>query len=105
MRELQEILKRYGPWALLKHGDEEKKIRVFFQPERSREEDIPGAVTSIGWVDSRLWSCIGTEPVEPGDVLVLDGTAYRVRSSRAYRLGNAVHHWWASLEREREAAT
>lgn len=73
MRELQEILKRYGQWALLKHGDEEKKIRVFFQPERSREEDIPGAVTSIGWVDSRLWNCIGTEPVEPGDVLVLDG--------------------------------
>ena len=52
----------------------------------------------------RLWSYIGLEAVEPGDVIVQGGVSYRVRSSRAYWLGDAVHHWWALLEREREAA-
>ena len=63
-----------------------------------------GTVTPIGWVDDRLWSYIGLEAVEPGDVIVQGGVSYRVRSSRAYWLGDAVHHWWALLEREREAA-
>ena len=49
-------------------------------------------------------SYIGLEAVEPGDVIVQGGVSYRVRSSRAYWLGDAVHHWWALLEREREAA-
>ena len=38
------------------------------------------------------------------NVIVQGGVSYRVRSSRAYWLGDAVHHWWALLEREREAA-
>lgn len=99
-----ELLRRYGQSATLKNPAGEKTIRVFLQPEKAREEGVPGTITPIGWVDDRLWSYIGLEAVEPGDVIVQGGVSYRVRSSRAYWLGDAVHHWWALLEREREAA-
>lgn len=104
MSAMQEILRRYGQSATLKNPAGEKTIRAFLQPEKAREEGVPGTVTPIGWVDDRLWSYIGLEAVEPGDVIVQGGVSYRVRSSRAYWLEDAVHHWWALLEREREAA-
>lgn len=104
MSAMQELLRRYGQSATLKNPAGEKMIRAFLQPEKAREEGVPGTVTPIGWVDDRLWSYIGLEAVEPGDVIVQGGVSYRVRSSRAYWLGDAVHHWWALLEREREAA-
>ena len=104
MSAMTEILERYGQSAALVNKDGEKMIRAFLQPERAREECVPGGQTPIGWVDERLWSYIGLEAVEPGDVIKQGGTAYRVRSSRAFRLGDAVHHWWAVLEREREAS-
>ena len=105
MNALERILREYGQSVTLKNGEGERMIRAFLQPEKSREEQLPGEQTPIGGVDHRRWSYIGLEAVAAGDVIELDGTAYRVRSSRACRLGNAVHHWWASLEREREAAT
>ena len=104
MSAMQELLRRYGQSATLKNPAGEKMSRAFLQPEKAREEGVPGTVTPIGWVDDRLWSYIGLEAVEPGDVIVQGGVSYRVRSSRAYWLGDAVHHWWALLEREREAA-
>ena len=105
MSMMQRILERYGQTVTLRKQDGSKEIRAFLQPEKTREEVVPGEQTPIGWVDQRRWSYIGLEAVEPGDVMEQDGTAYRVRSSRAFRLGDTVHHWWASLEAEREAAT
>ena len=104
MSGMERILERYGQSVTLKNKDGEQEIRAFLQPEKAREGGVPGTVTPIGWVDDRLWSYIGLEAVEPGDVIVQGGVSYRVRSSRAYWLGDAVHHWWALLEREREAA-
>lgn len=94
------ILERYGQQVTLRG----ETIRAFIQPEVSRQEAVPGERTAIGWTDERLWRYIGTEPVEPGDVLSWEGLALRVRSSRAYALGRRAHHWQAFLEREREAA-
>lgn len=104
MSALQGILRRYGQNVVLKRQSGEKNVRAFLQPDTGREECVPGEQTAIGWVDVRTWRYIGVDEVAPGDVIVWNGTAFRVRSSRAYALGDAVHHWWASLEREREAA-
>ena len=105
MSAMQELLRRYGQSATLKNPAGEKTILVFLQPEKARTETVPGEQTPIGWVDERLWSYIGLAAVEPGDIIRQGDTAYRVRSSRAYWLGDQVHHWWALLETEREAAT
>ena len=105
MSGMERILERYGQSVTLKNKDGEQKIRAFLQPEKAREEGVPGTITPIGWVDDRLWSYIGLAAVEPGDIIRQGNTAYRVRSSRAYWLGDQVHHWWALLETEREAAT
>ena len=104
MSGMERILERYGQSVTLKNKDGEQEIRAFLQPEKARTETVPGEQTPIGWVDERLWSYIGLAAVEPGDIIRQGDTAYRVRSSRAFRLGNTVHHWWASLEAEREAA-
>lgn len=95
-------LVRYGQAVTLRRQDGERAARAFIQPQVSREETVPGTWTAIGWVDDRLWRYIGTEEVQTGDVIVWRETAFRVRSSRAYCLGDTVHHWWASLEREAE---
>ena len=41
---------------------------------------------------------------EPGDRVAWGGFRFRVRSSRPWYLGTELVYWWASLEREREAA-
>lgn len=97
-------LARYGQTVTLRRQDGERSVRAFIQPQVSREETVPGTQTTIGWVDDRLWRYIGTAEVQSGDVIVWRETAFRVRSSRAYCLGDTVHHWQAALEREREAA-
>lgn len=105
MSGMERILEWYGQSVTLKNTDGEQEIRAFLQPEKARTETVPGEQTPIGWVDERLWSYIGLAAVEPGDIIRQGNTAYRVRSSRAYWLGDQVHHWWALLETEREAAT
>lgn len=104
MNALAGLLTRYGQTVTLRSSGGTQTVRAFIRPEVSRGEAVPGVQTAIGWVDDRLWRYIGTAEVQPGDVIVWKETAYRVRSSRAYALGDAVHHWQASLEREREAA-
>lgn len=98
------VLAQYGQTVTLKNTQGTQTVRAFIQPEVSRGETVPGTQTAIGWVDDRLWRYIGTAEVQTGDMIVWQETAYRVRSSRAYCLGDAVHHWQASLEQEREAA-
>ena len=100
MSGMERILERYGQSVTLKNKDGEQEIRAFLQPEKARTETVPGEQTPIGWVDERLWSYIGLAAVEPGDIIRQGNTAYR-----AYWLGDQVHHWWALLETEREAAT
>ena len=104
MSALAGILTQYGQTVTLKNTRGTQTVRAFIQPEVSRGETVPGTQTAIGWVDDRLWRYIGTTEVQPGDVIVWKETAYRVRSSREYALGDEAHHWQASLEREREAA-
>lgn len=105
MNALGAIAERYGQTVTLRRAAGERTVRAFIRPAPERQEAVPEEQTAIGWTDRRLWRYIGTEEVQPGDGVVWNGTAYRVRSSRAYALGDAVHHWQAFLEPEREAAT
>ena len=69
-----------------------------------RDERARSDVTSIGWVDGRLWLYLGQTALEEGEALAWEATRFQVRSCRPYYIGNALSHYWAALEQEREAA-
>ena len=73
-------------------------------PMTERDERARSDVTSIGWVDGRLWLYLGQTALEEGEALAWEATRFRVRSCRPYYIGNALSHYWAALEQEREAA-
>ena len=45
-----------------------------------------------------------SQALEEGEALAWEATRFRVRSCRPYYIGNALSHYWAALEQEREAA-
>lgn len=101
---IQAVLERYGQNVTVERGGERVADRAFLQPVAERGEQVPGAVTGIGWLDGRLWLYLGRMEVEPGDMLVWNGSRFRVRSSRPYYVGEELLYWWAALEQAREAA-
>lgn len=100
---VQAILARYGQAVTVRTAEGETQTRAFLQPVTERGETLPGAVTELGWMDRRLWRYLGTAALAPGDTVAWGELRFRVRSSRPYCIGECLHHWWASLEREREA--
>ena len=100
----REILSRYGQEVTVRTADGEVPARAFLQPVTAKEEQVPDAVTGIGWIDGRLWLYLGKMPVGLLDRVLWNGTTFRVRSSRPYHIGETLTYGWASLEAEREAA-
>ena len=100
----REILSRYGQEVTVRTADGEVPARAFLQPVTAKEEQVPDAVTGIGWIDGRLWLYLGKMLVGLLDRVLWNGTTFRVRSSRPYYIGETLTYWWASLEAEREAA-
>ena len=92
---VRQVLERYGQDVTVDTADGERTVRAFLQPMTERDERARSDVTSIGWVDGRL---------EEGEALAWEATRFRVRSCRPYYIGNALSHYWAALEQEREAA-
>ena len=101
---IREIVERYGQTATLCGAAGETEIRAFVQPVTERREQLPGEMCAIGALDGRLWMYLGQAEVCPGDGILCGGQRFRVRSSRAYHVGEDLLYWWASLEQEREAA-
>lgn len=101
---IREILNRHGQTVTLKTGETAIAAKAFLQPVTSRNEQAPGAMCGIGMLDGRLWLYLGQEAVQPGDNILWEKQTFRVRSSRAYHIGDLPLYWWASLEQEREAA-
>ena len=101
---IEEVLARYGQSVTLGDAAGGETVRAFLQPVTERGETVPDAVTPIGWMDGRLWLYLGRTAVEEGDLLLWNGKRFRVRSSRAYAIGETVAYWWASLEQAKEAA-
>ena len=101
---VRQTLERYGQEITLRRRGAETVIQAFLQPAAERGERAPDTVTALGWMDRRQWLYLGQEPLETGDVLVWKDMAFRVRSCRPYYIGEELSHYWAVLEREREAA-
>ncbi len=64
---MREVLECCGQQAILRTAAGEAEALVFLQPLAERKEGLPGAATSIGWVDQRLWLYLGRERVDPGE--------------------------------------
>ncbi len=101
---VRQVLDRYGQTVTLRRGETEKEIRAFLQPVTEKDERVPDTATALGWMDRRQWLYLGQTPLETGEILVWRDMAFRVRSCRPYYIGQALSHYWAALEKEREAA-
>lgn len=99
---VRQVLERYGQDVTVDTADGERTVRAFLQPMTERDERARSDVTSIGWVDGRLWLYLGQTALEEGEALAWEATRFRVRSCRPYYIGNALSHYWAALEQERE---
>ena len=100
---VRQILERYGQKVTVQTGETTVDVRAFLQPMTERDERARSDVTSIGWVDGRLWLYLGQTALEEGEALAWEATRFRVRSCRPYYIGNALSHYWAALEQELEA--
>lgn len=101
---IRTVLERYGQAVTVRRADGEVSARAFLQPVTARDEQVPDAFSGIGWLDGRLWLYLGREALEPGDAVLWNGMELRARSGRPYCIGAETLYWWASLEREKEAA-
>ena len=101
---VQEVLERHGQDVMLQKEEGLVSVRAFLQPITERKEQLPGAMTELGWNDERLWLYLGQVEISAGDTVVWSGMSFRVRSSRPYYIGQELTHWWASLEVAKEAA-
>ena len=101
---VRQILERYGQKVTVQTGETTVDVRAFLQPVPERSERAREEATPIGWVDVRLWLYLGQTALEEGEALAWEATRFRVRSCRPYYIGNALSHYWAALEQEREAA-
>ena len=101
---MRRILERYGQTAELTNPEGTRTVRAFLQPLPEKGEADTAAMTELGALDGRLWQYLGQTAAAPGDRVAWEGFRFRVRSSRPWYLGTELVYWWASLEREREAA-
>ena len=97
---VRQVLEQYGQKITVQAGETTVSVRAFLQPLPERGEQAREEATSIGWVDGRL----GQMALEETDTLGWNGWTFRVRSCRPYYIGDRLSHYWAALEREREAA-
>ena len=100
----REILSRYGQEVTVRTADGEVPARAFLQPVTAKEEQVPDAVTGIGWIDGRLWLYLGDTAADTGATVTWNGRRFRVRSGRPWYVGRRLNHWWAVLEAAKEAA-
>ncbi len=101
---VREVLARYGQETVVRTAEGETTVRAFLQPVAEKREQVPGTMTAIGWIDERLWLYLGQAAVSEGDTVRWKDMSFRVRSGRPYYIGETMTHWWAALEREKEAA-
>ena len=101
---VRRILDQYGQEITVETKETVVSIRAFLQPVTERSERERAAATPIGWTDGRLWLYLGQMALEETDRLGWNGRVFRVRSCRPYYIGDRLSHYWAALEREREAA-
>ena len=103
-RDVEKVLKEYGQRVVLRRSAEEQEVCAFLQPVVKQAETVPEEMCALGGLDRRLWVYLGQEEVCPGEQILWGQQCFRVRSSRAFQVGEDVLYLWASLEQEREVA-
>ena len=101
---VRSVLAQYGQNVTVETAEGAVSARASLQPLTERQEQVAGTMTDLGWNDDRLWLYLGQTAVSEGDTVTDGKMRFRVRSSRPYYIGEELTHWWASLEREKEAA-
>lgn len=96
---------RYGCEAMVEHGGETRAARGFVQPITAESGGEPFSVGPLGASDERCWRYLGSPEVRvaQGDHIRCGGKRYRVRRAEGVKLGDAVTHYWAVLDREEDA--
>ena len=72
---VRQVLERYGQDVTVDTADGERTVRAFLQPMTERDERARSDVTSIGWVDGRLWLYLGQTALEEGEALAWEPRA------------------------------
>ena len=104
MRQMVEkILNTYGTAVTLCHGDTEYRIRVFFQPVRSKSwQYLEGNYSPLGEIPRGQYIYIG--PVDPaaqaGDLVTVADKDYWLRRTELIRdADEAVYCWGICVEK------
>ena len=100
---MRSILDQYGQAVTLRTAEGEASGRAFLQPVAENHEKVPSGMTGLGWTDVRQWLYLGRSKVDSGDTVLWGEHTFRVKSSRAYYIGEELNHWWALLEQAKEA--
>lgn len=96
-RMISKILNSYGTAVTLCHEGEEKEIRAFFRPVRSKSwQYLEGTYSPLGEIPRGQFVYLG--PVDPaaqaGDTVKVDGTAYQLRRTELVRSGDSPVYCW-----------
>ena len=105
---VRQILERYGQKVTVQTGETTVDVRAFLQPvpersERAREE-ATHTQADIHELDTGYLAACRESALQAAQALGWNGWTFRVRSCRPYYVGDRLSHYWAVLEREREAA-
>jgi len=97
------ILRQYGTPMTLRHGDEVREVRGFFQPVRSKSwQNMVNLATPLGEVFRGQYVYIGPADVAvtEGDMLSVGGKVYFLRRVELYHYGDeAVYTWGLCVEK------
>ena len=107
-RRMKAILDAYGPTVVWRREGGEQEGRAFVQPILTKRERSMWMQTPLGAADQRRWVYIGRgeEPVAAGERLCCQGKVFLVREAIPVCLEDgAPLYWWATLVREKEAAS
>lgn len=66
---VKSVMERYGQTLRIETADATEDVQAFLQPLTENSERVPSAVTSLGWLDTRLWLYLGREKLTDGDAV------------------------------------
>lgn len=104
MRQMMDkILRKYGIPAVVVHQEEEKQVRIFFQPSRSRTwQSMEPVVSPLGQIPSGQYLYIGPaeQEIAQEDEVRVAGEVYILRRAEVYRDWNGpVYHWGLCVQK------
>lgn len=96
-RTMDKILHSYGVPAVVVHNNEEKQVRIFFQPSTSRTwKSMEPVVSPLGQIPGGQYLYIGPaeQEIAQEDEVRVAGDVYILRRAEAFRDRNGLIYWW-----------